>query len=69
MERVILHADINSCYAQIEEMQYPELREVPMAVGGNEKQRHGIILAKNQMARFRYGDMMTRFTEEDFENF
>lgn len=51
MERVILHADINSCYAQIEEMQYPELREVPMAVGGNEKQRHGIILAKNQMAK------------------
>ena len=27
------------------------------------------VLAKNQMARFRYGDMMTRFTEEDFENF
>ena len=27
------------------------------------------VLEKNQMARFRYGDMMTRFTEEDFENF
>ena len=44
--RVIVHSDINHCYAQIEEMKYPELRKVPMAVGGNEKSRHGIILAK-----------------------
>lgn len=51
MKRVILHSDINHCYAQIEEMKYPALREVPMAVGGDEELRHGIILAKNDLAK------------------
>lgn len=50
-ERVILHCDINHCYAQIEEMKYPELRNVPMAVGGHEESRHGIILTKNDLAK------------------
>lgn len=50
-ERVILHSDINHCYAQIEEMKYPELRHVAMAVGGDEEERHGIILAKNDIAK------------------
>lgn len=50
-ERVILHCDINHCYAQIEEMKYPELRLIPMAVGGHEEERHGIILAKNDLAK------------------
>jgi DNA polymerase-4 len=50
-ERVILHSDINHCYAQIEEMKYPELRNVPMAVGGHEESRHGIILTKNLLAK------------------
>ena len=27
------------------------------------------VLLKNQMARFRYRDMMRRFSEEDFETF
>ncbi|WP_028042168.1 DNA polymerase IV [Candidatus Stoquefichus massiliensis] len=53
-ERVIVHADLNHCYAQIEEMMYPELRQVPMAVGGDEQSRHGIILAKNDLA-YEYG--------------
>ena len=35
-DRIIVHSDINHCYAQIEEMKYPGLRDVPMAVGGNE---------------------------------
>ncbi|MBR3839865.1 MAG: DNA polymerase IV [Erysipelotrichales bacterium] len=47
MERVILHCDINHCYAQIEEMKNPALKNIPMAVGGHEEERHGIILAKN----------------------
>lgn len=51
MERVIFHIDINHCYAQIEEMKYPKLRVVPMAVGGHEETRHGIILAKNDLAK------------------
>lgn len=50
-ERVIIHSDINHCYAQIEEMMFPELRKVPMVVGGNEKSRHGIVLVKNDLAK------------------
>lgn len=50
-QRVILHSDINHCYAQIEEMRQPELRDIPMAVGGHEEERHGIILAKNDLAK------------------
>ena len=50
-QRVILHCDINHCYAQIEEMKVPALREVAMAVGGHETTRHGIILAKNDLAK------------------
>ena len=50
-DRCIFHIDINHCYAQIEEMKYPELRNVPMAVGGHEEERHGIILAKNDLAK------------------
>ncbi|MEF9966919.1 MAG: DNA polymerase IV [Longicatena sp.] len=50
-DRVILHSDINHCYAQIEEMKCPQLRDVPMAVGGHEEARHGIILAKNDIAK------------------
>lgn len=51
MERKIMHADINHCYAQIMEMLYPQLRDIPMAVGGNEEMRHGIILARNLKAK------------------
>ena len=29
----------------------PKLRNVAMAVGGNERDRHGIILAKNEIAK------------------
>ena len=52
--RYIVHADLNHCYAQIEEMKDPHLRDIAMAVGGNEEKRHGIILAKNDKARL-YG--------------
>ena len=51
MERVILHSDINSCYASIEHLYHPELHGKPVAVGGNEEERHGIILAKDDMAK------------------
>lgn len=50
-KRVVLHCDINHCYAQIEEMKVPALRNVAMAVGGHETTRHGIILAKNDLAK------------------
>ncbi len=51
MERVILHSDINSCYVSIELLSKPELRGRPVAVGGDEKARHGIILAKSEEAK------------------
>ena len=51
MDRVILHCDCNGFYASVEEMQQPALRQVPMAVAGDPDSRHGIILAKNELAR------------------
>ena len=51
MERKILHVDQNCFFASVEMKNRPELREVPMAVGGDQEQRHGIILAKNQLAK------------------
>lgn len=51
MERKILHVDQNCFFASVEMKNHPELRSVPMAVGGDQEQRHGIILAKNQLAK------------------
>ena len=51
MERIILHSDCNSFYASVECLHHPEIREKPVAVGGDAEQRHGIILAKNQLAK------------------
>jgi DNA polymerase IV len=49
--RVILHCDMNGFFASVELLDYPELRNVPMAVCGDPKNRHGIILAKNDLAK------------------
>ncbi len=51
MERTILHVDMNSCYASIECLHNPAIRNKPVAVGGDVEQRHGIILAKNEIAK------------------
>lgn len=51
MEHRIFHIDINNCYASIECARKPELKYKPVAVGGDPEQRHGIILAKNQIAK------------------
>ncbi|KAF0223976.1 MAG: DNA polymerase IV [Erysipelotrichaceae bacterium] len=51
MDRVILHCDLNSFYASVECLHHPEYRNIPMAVGGDVEKRHGIILAKNQLAK------------------
>lgn len=51
MERIILHSDCNNFYASVECLRHPEIREKPVAVGGDIEQRHGIILAKNQLAK------------------
>ena len=53
-ERVILHCDCNGFFASVELLSHPELRNVPMAVTGDPESRHGIILAKNELAK-QYG--------------
>lgn len=49
--RTILHSDMNNCYASIELLHHPELRGRPLAVGGDPEARHGIVLAKDQLAK------------------
>lgn len=49
--RIILHVDMNSFYASVECLHQPGLRDKPVAVGGDAELRHGIILAKNQLAK------------------
>lgn len=51
MKKVILHSDMNACYASIEQKLNPKLKGIPMAVAGNPKNRNGIILAKSQEAK------------------
>lgn len=51
MDRTILHCDCNGFFASVECVMNPELKKVPMAVGGDEESRHGIILAKNELAK------------------
>ena len=48
---VILHCDCNGFYASVEQLKRPELKAVPMAVCGDPESRHGIILAKNELAK------------------
>lgn len=52
--RDILHCDLNSFFASVEMVKKPDLRKVPMAVCGDPNLRHGIILAKNEIAK-KYG--------------
>ena len=51
MSRTILHVDLNNFYASVECLYHPELRGKPVAVSGDVEKRHGIILAKNQLAK------------------
>lgn len=51
MDRTILHSDMNACFANIELLHHPELRGKPMAVGGDPEARHGIVLAKEDIAK------------------
>jgi len=50
-QRVILHADMNNFYASVECVHRPEIRNKPVVVGGDEELRHGIVLAKNDIAK------------------
>ena len=49
--RTILHSDLNNFYASVETLKHPEYKDVPLAVCGSVEDRHGIVLAKNQLAK------------------
>lgn len=50
-QRVILHSDCNGFYASVECLHNPAIRKKPVAVAGDVDNRHGIILAKNEIAK------------------
>ena len=45
------HGDCNGFYASVECLHHPEIRNKPVAVSGDAENRHGIILAKNEIAK------------------
>lgn len=49
--RVILHCDLNSFFASSEIVDKPELISQPVAVCGSVELRHGIVLARSQIAK------------------
>lgn len=49
--RAILHSDANCFYASCEMVLQPELRGKAVAVCGNTEERHGIVLAKSELAK------------------
>lgn len=51
MTRAILHSDLNAVYASVELMLDPSLRGKAVAVCGNTEERHGIVLAKSELAK------------------
>ena len=53
-QRVILHSDMNSFYASVEMMLDPSLKGKAVAVCGATEERHGIVLAKSELAK-KYG--------------
>lgn len=51
MDRIILHCDLNNFYASVECALNPDLKGVPLAVAGSKENRHGVVLAKNELAK------------------
>ena len=51
--RKIIHVDMDCFYAAVEMRDNPELREVPLAIGGS-RERRGVISTANYPAR-KYG--------------
>ncbi|AME09235.1 MULTISPECIES: DNA polymerase IV [Gemella] len=51
MSKVIAHIDMNCFYASVEEKYNPKLKGRPLAVAGEVKKRHGIIVTSNYPAR------------------
>lgn len=49
----VLHVDMNCFYASVEMAERPELRGLPVIVGGDEEKRHGIVLTASYPAKRR----------------
>ena len=49
--RYILHSDLNNFYASVECMLNPSIRNKAVVVVGDVEKRHGIVLAKNYIAK------------------
>ena len=60
MAPIIFHIDVNSAYLswtaveQLKNRAAVDLREIPAIIGGDQKSRHGVVLAKSPAAK-RYG--------------
>lgn len=50
-DRIILHCDLNNFFASVSLLSNPTLYNLPVAVCGNQEERHGIVLAKNEIAK------------------
>nr|WP_255347814.1 hypothetical protein [Geobacillus sp. C56-T3] len=53
--RIIFHVDCNSFFASCEIARHPTLREKPVVVAGDPKERRGIVLAANYAAKQHFG--------------
>jgi DNA polymerase-4 len=51
MKRTILHCDLNNFYASVEAILDPTLKGKAIAVCGDPNKRHGIVLAKSDLAK------------------
>lgn len=49
--RTILHSDLNNFYASVECIKNPAIKDKPVVVVGSKEDRHGVVLAKNQIAK------------------
>ena len=54
VQRIILHCDLNNFFASASLALNPTLKKYPVAICGDVKKRHGIVLAKNSIAK-KYG--------------
>lgn len=62
-DRQIMHIDMNSFFASCEQAANPDLRNVPLIVGGDPQKRKGIVLAASYDAK-RYGVKTTMTLNE-----